>query len=44
MLETHSLAVDTAETAETAIEYLNGHRPDVIFMDHMIRAWTAWKL
>ena len=36
MLETHSLEVDTAESAEHALEYLNEHRPDVIFMDHMM--------
>lgn len=36
VLETHSLDVDTAESAETALEYLNDHRPDVIFMDHMM--------
>lgn len=36
MLENHSLVVDTAESAETAIEYLKGHRPDVIFMDHLM--------
>src|SRR4029079_7035889 len=28
--------VDNAETAEAAIEYLGSHRPDVIFMDHMM--------
>ena len=36
VLETHSLDVDTAESAETALEYLSDHRPDVIFMDHMM--------
>jgi CheY-like chemotaxis protein len=36
MLETHALEVDTAESAEMALEYLNDHRPDVIFMDHMM--------
>ena len=36
VLETHALMVDTAESAETALEYLNDHRPDVIFMDHMM--------
>jgi len=36
MLETHDLDVDTAESAEDALEYLNGNRPDVIFMDHMM--------
>ena len=36
MLETHELEVDTAESAEEALLYLNGNRPDVIFMDHMM--------
>lgn len=36
MLEAHELNVDTAESAESALEYLNGHRPDVIFMDHLM--------
>jgi CheY-like chemotaxis protein len=36
MLEVHELDVDTAESAESALEYLNDHRPDVIFMDHMM--------
>jgi CheY-like chemotaxis protein len=36
VLETHELDVDTAESAEDALEYLNDHRPDVIFMDHLM--------
>ncbi len=36
MLETHELDVDTAESAEDALEYLTEHRPDVIFMDHLM--------
>ena len=36
MLEAHELNVDTAETAESALDYLNAHRPDVIFMDHLM--------
>lgn len=36
MLEKHELLVDTAESAEAALEYLNDHRPDVIFMDHLM--------
>ena len=36
MLEVHDLDVATAESAETALHYLNDHRPDVIFMDHMM--------
>ena len=33
-LEKHAIEVDTAETAEQALEYLWTHRPDAIFMDH----------
>jgi CheY-like chemotaxis protein len=33
-LEKHAIEVDTAESAEQAIEYLWTHRPDAIFMDH----------
>ena len=36
VLETHELDVDTAESAEAALEYLTEHRPDVIFMDHLM--------
>lgn len=36
ILEKYDIAVDTAETAEVAIEYLAKARPDVIFMDHMM--------
>jgi CheY-like chemotaxis protein len=36
MLEQHGLAVDTAETAEQALEYLQHKRPDVIFLDHLM--------
>lgn len=36
MLEMHALDVDTAESAESALEYLSAHRPDVIFMDHLM--------
>jgi len=36
MLETHELSVDTAESAEDALDYLTGNRPDVIFMDHLM--------
>jgi CheY-like chemotaxis protein len=33
-LEKHAIEVDTAESAELALEYLWTHRPDAIFMDH----------
>jgi CheY-like chemotaxis protein len=36
LLEEQSLEVDSAETAEQAIDYLAQHRPDVIFMDHLM--------
>ena len=36
ILEKYELDVDNAENAEAAIEYLTTHRPDVIFMDHMM--------
>jgi len=36
MLEQHGLSVDTAESAEQALEYLHQQRPDVIFMDHLM--------
>src|SRR5882672_9475536 len=36
MLQKYSIDVDTAESAETAISYLAHHRPDVIFMDHLM--------
>ncbi|MBV8855314.1 MAG: response regulator [Sinobacteraceae bacterium] len=36
MLEKYGIDVDDAETAEAAIDYLASHRPDVIFMDHLM--------
>ncbi|HUO83431.1 MAG TPA: response regulator [Gammaproteobacteria bacterium] len=36
MLKAHELEVDAAESAEEALEYLSDHRPDVIFMDHLM--------
>lgn len=36
MLKAHELEVDAAESAEEALEYLSEHRPDVIFMDHLM--------
>ncbi len=36
MLADHELHVETAESAEAALEFLVFHRPDVIFMDHMM--------
>jgi CheY-like chemotaxis protein len=36
ILEKYEIDVDNAENAEAAIEYLASHRPDVIFMDHLI--------
>jgi CheY-like chemotaxis protein len=36
ILEKHAIEVDTAESAELAMEYLRSHRPDAIFMDHLM--------
>lgn len=36
MLEAYDLAVDSCESAEDALEYLDTNRPDVIFMDHLM--------
>ncbi|HUT42254.1 MAG TPA: response regulator [Gammaproteobacteria bacterium] len=36
MLDKHGLDVDTLESAQQALDYLQGHTPDVIFMDHMM--------
>ncbi len=36
VLEQHAMRVETAESAEDALEYLAHSRPDVIFMDHMM--------
>jgi CheY-like chemotaxis protein len=36
ILEKYEVVVDTAESAEQAIDYLGEHRPDVIFMDHLM--------
>src|SRR6201992_1240393 len=36
MLEKYDIEVDMAESAEQAIEYLKGNRPDAIFMEHLM--------
>jgi CheY-like chemotaxis protein len=36
ILEKHEIEVDSVDSAEAAIGYLAGHRPDVIFMDHQM--------
>jgi CheY-like chemotaxis protein len=36
MLAANNLRVETAATAEEALDYLSRSRPDVIFMDHMM--------
>jgi CheY-like chemotaxis protein len=36
ILEKYEIDVDSVENAESAIEFLGSHRPDVIFMDHMM--------
>jgi len=36
MLEKYGIDVDSADSAESALEYLKDHHPDVIFMDHLM--------
>ena len=36
LLKEHGLSVDTAESAEEALDYLIRKRPDAIFMDHLM--------
>ncbi|MEX2148737.1 MAG: response regulator [Steroidobacteraceae bacterium] len=36
MLEKYGIEVDSADSAESALEYLKDHHPDVIFMDHLM--------
>ncbi|MDJ0926453.1 MAG: response regulator [Gammaproteobacteria bacterium] len=36
ILERHQMRIETAGSAEEALEFLSGFRPDVIFMDHMM--------
>jgi len=36
MLERYGILVDSAESAEAALEYLKDRHPDVIFMDHLM--------
>ena len=36
MLERYGILVDSADSAEAALDYLKGSRPDVIFMDHLM--------
>lgn len=36
MLEGYGLQVETCESAEQSLTYLNNQRPDVIFMDHLM--------
>jgi CheY-like chemotaxis protein len=36
MLEKHGLLVDTVKSANAALDFLASHRPDAIFMDHMM--------
>jgi len=43
MLKDLDLEVDTVESAIDAIDYLNHHRPDVIFMDHMMPGMNGFE-
>jgi CheY-like chemotaxis protein len=36
MLEKYGMLVDSADSAESALDYLKSRRPDVIFMDHLM--------
>lgn len=36
MLQKYGIEADAVESAEAAIDYLGNHRPDVIFMDHLM--------
>jgi CheY-like chemotaxis protein len=36
MLERYGILVDSADSAEAALDYLKDRRPDVIFMDHLM--------
>ncbi len=36
MLEKFGISVDTADSAEAALEFLKEQRPDVVFMDHLM--------
>src|SRR5262245_20843932 len=36
MLEKYGILVDSADSAESALDYLKSRRPDVIFMDHLM--------
>src|SRR5262245_14120690 len=36
MLEKYGIEVDSADSAESALDYLRTHHPDVIFMDHLM--------
>lgn len=36
MLEKYDITAETVESAADALDYLSSHRPDVIFMDHMM--------
>ena len=36
ILEKYEIDVDSVENAESAMDYLATHRPDVIFMDHLM--------
>jgi CheY-like chemotaxis protein len=36
MLEKYGIEVDSADSAESALDYLREHHPDVIFMDHLM--------
>jgi len=43
LLEQTKVAVDMAESAEAALKYLEGNKPDVIFMDHIMPGMNGFE-
>ena len=43
VLQTHAIDVVLAESANQALDYLTGNRPDVIFMDHMMPGMNGFE-
>jgi CheY-like chemotaxis protein len=43
LLDAHDLAVELADSAEAALEFLKYESVDVIFMDHTMPGWMAFR-
>src|SRR3990167_251232 len=43
LLQQQGIKTDFAESAGDALNYLSSNNPDIIFMDHLCRAWTDSK-